>query len=153
MNRGRGAGEPVSGDVSSLLRAWSDGDQRALALLTPIVYEELRRLGPSISEGKSPDAESPPKKSLAERITTPRVVRPAVKDAAGAGETPETLREGRPASYLRALTRGRSDKEATTPEGSQPSPLPASEAEATPSGTKPARRPRLLERISGIEKN
>ena len=44
MNRGRGAGEPVSGDVSSLLRAWSDGDQRALALLTPIVYEELRRL-------------------------------------------------------------------------------------------------------------
>jgi len=43
MNRG-GAGESVSGDVSSLLRAWSDGDQRALALLTPIVYEELRRL-------------------------------------------------------------------------------------------------------------
>jgi len=27
-----------------LLRAWSDGDQRALAELTPIVYEELRRL-------------------------------------------------------------------------------------------------------------
>ena len=36
-----GAGE---GDVSSLLREWSDGDQRALALLTPIVHEELRRL-------------------------------------------------------------------------------------------------------------
>lgn len=31
-------------EVSSLLRAWSDGDQRALARLTPIVYEELRRL-------------------------------------------------------------------------------------------------------------
>ena len=44
MNRGIGAGEPLSGDVSSLLRAWSDGDQRALALLTPIVYEELHRL-------------------------------------------------------------------------------------------------------------
>ena len=38
------AGEPAPGDVSSLLRAWSDGDQRALAVLTPIVYEELRRL-------------------------------------------------------------------------------------------------------------
>jgi RNA polymerase sigma-70 factor (ECF subfamily) len=37
-------GEPAPGDVSSLLRAWSDGDQRALAELTPIVYEELRRL-------------------------------------------------------------------------------------------------------------
>jgi RNA polymerase sigma-70 factor (ECF subfamily) len=38
------AGEPAPGDVSALLRAWSDGDQRALAMLTPIVYEELRRL-------------------------------------------------------------------------------------------------------------
>ena len=31
-------------DVSQLLRAWSDGDQRALDELTPIVYDELRRL-------------------------------------------------------------------------------------------------------------
>ena len=44
MNRGRSAGEPASGDVSSLLREWSDGDQRALALLMPIVHDELRRL-------------------------------------------------------------------------------------------------------------
>lgn len=35
---------PPSGEVSHLLRAWSDGDQRALEKLTPIVYEELRRL-------------------------------------------------------------------------------------------------------------
>ncbi len=33
-----------SADVSQLLRAWSDGDRSALARLTPIVYEELRRL-------------------------------------------------------------------------------------------------------------
>lgn len=32
------------GDVSTLLRAWSDGDQNALDQLTPIVYDELRRL-------------------------------------------------------------------------------------------------------------
>ena len=31
-------------DASALLRAWSDGDQRALDALTPIVYAELRRL-------------------------------------------------------------------------------------------------------------
>ena len=37
-------GELAQGDVSTLLRAWSDGDQRALAQLTPLVYEELRRL-------------------------------------------------------------------------------------------------------------
>ena len=44
MNRGGSGTEPVSGDVSSLLRAWSDGDQLALALLIPIVHDELRRL-------------------------------------------------------------------------------------------------------------
>ena len=44
MDRGRSASEPVPGEISSLLRAWSDGDQRALVLLTPIVYEEFRRL-------------------------------------------------------------------------------------------------------------
>jgi RNA polymerase sigma-70 factor (ECF subfamily) len=44
MHRGGSTGEPVRGDVSTLLRAWSDGDQRALARLTPIVYDELRHL-------------------------------------------------------------------------------------------------------------
>ncbi len=32
------------GDISALLRAWSGGDQSALERLTPIVYDELRRL-------------------------------------------------------------------------------------------------------------
>lgn len=32
------------GDVSTLLRAWSEGDQSALDKLAPIVYDELRRL-------------------------------------------------------------------------------------------------------------
>jgi RNA polymerase sigma-70 factor, ECF subfamily len=31
-------------DISTLLRAWSDGDRNALERLTPIVYDELRRL-------------------------------------------------------------------------------------------------------------
>src|ERR1700693_313451 len=31
-------------DVSTLLRAWSDGDRNALEKLTPIVYNELHRL-------------------------------------------------------------------------------------------------------------
>ncbi len=33
-----------AGEVSLLLRAWSQGDQGALDRLTPIVYDELRRL-------------------------------------------------------------------------------------------------------------
>lgn len=32
------------GEVSALLHAWSSGDQAALERLTPIVYDELRRL-------------------------------------------------------------------------------------------------------------
>jgi RNA polymerase sigma factor (TIGR02999 family) len=36
--------EPYSGDVSALLRAWTEGDQAALAQLTPMVYDELHRL-------------------------------------------------------------------------------------------------------------
>ena len=39
-------------DISALLRAWSDGDQRALDGLTPIVYEELRRLAHRYMEGE-----------------------------------------------------------------------------------------------------
>lgn len=34
----------AAGDISTLLRAWSGGDQSALDKLTPIVYDELRRL-------------------------------------------------------------------------------------------------------------
>ncbi|MEO8125601.1 MAG: sigma-70 family RNA polymerase sigma factor [Bryobacteraceae bacterium] len=32
------------GEISTLLRAWSDGDQNALERLTPIVYQELHNL-------------------------------------------------------------------------------------------------------------
>src|ERR1700684_1224444 len=35
---------PPRGEVSGLLRAWGDGDRGALDRLTPIVYDELRRL-------------------------------------------------------------------------------------------------------------
>jgi RNA polymerase sigma factor (TIGR02999 family) len=36
--------EPATENVSTLLRAWSDGDQTALKKLTPIVYDELHSL-------------------------------------------------------------------------------------------------------------
>ncbi len=37
-------GDPAKGDISTLLHAWSKGDPEALDKLTPIVYDELRRL-------------------------------------------------------------------------------------------------------------
>ena len=39
-------------EVSRLLRAWSDGDQDALDRLTPIVYDELRRLASRYMKGE-----------------------------------------------------------------------------------------------------
>lgn len=41
--------------ISRLLRAWSDGDERALAELTPIVHAELRRLARRYMRGERPD--------------------------------------------------------------------------------------------------
>ena len=35
---------PATTDITRLLKAWSGGDQSALDLLTPIVYDELHRL-------------------------------------------------------------------------------------------------------------
>jgi RNA polymerase sigma-70 factor, ECF subfamily len=40
--------------ISSLLRAWGDGDQGALEKLTPIVYDELRRLARRHMKGERP---------------------------------------------------------------------------------------------------
>jgi RNA polymerase sigma-70 factor, ECF subfamily len=44
MQRAADRSDTDVGNVSKLLRAWSDGDQNALEMLTPIVYEELHRL-------------------------------------------------------------------------------------------------------------
>jgi RNA polymerase sigma-70 factor (ECF subfamily) len=41
-------------EVSGLLRAWSDGDRAALDRLTPIVYDELRRLAGRYMRGERP---------------------------------------------------------------------------------------------------
>src|SRR5437899_174237 len=42
-------------DVSGLLRAWTGGDQGALNQLTPIVYDELRRLARRYMRRERPD--------------------------------------------------------------------------------------------------
>ncbi len=41
--------------VTELLAHWSDGDDAALAELTPLVYEELRHLAHHFMEGQRPD--------------------------------------------------------------------------------------------------
>jgi RNA polymerase sigma-70 factor (ECF subfamily) len=43
-----------SGEVSALLRAWSEGNRGALDRLTPIVYDELHRLAGRYMRGERP---------------------------------------------------------------------------------------------------
>src|ERR1700719_87732 len=50
----KAAQAPDNWEVSGLLRAWSDGDRAALDRLTPIVYDELRRLARRYMRGERP---------------------------------------------------------------------------------------------------
>jgi RNA polymerase sigma factor (TIGR02999 family) len=54
MQKAAQSGEPAGHDVSTLLRAWSAGDQSALERLTPIVYDELHRLARRYMKGERP---------------------------------------------------------------------------------------------------
>jgi len=54
MGRAAQPGEPARGEISTLLRAWSDGDQNALDRLTPIVFDELHRLARRYMKGERP---------------------------------------------------------------------------------------------------
>jgi len=44
MEKAANSAESAVGDVSELLEAWTGGGQNALGTLTPVVYDELRRL-------------------------------------------------------------------------------------------------------------
>jgi RNA polymerase sigma factor (TIGR02999 family) len=48
----RSTGLSAKDQVGGLLRAWSDGDTSALERLTPIVYDELRRLARRYMRGE-----------------------------------------------------------------------------------------------------
>src|ERR1700722_3591801 len=54
MGIGPQPGDPSVGDVSELLQAWTGGDQQALDALTPVVYDELRRLARSYMRRERP---------------------------------------------------------------------------------------------------
>jgi RNA polymerase sigma factor (TIGR02999 family) len=54
MPRASQPGEPTAADASTLLRAWSKGDQGALDRLMPIVYDELRRMARRYLRGERP---------------------------------------------------------------------------------------------------
>jgi len=48
--------EPAdTGEITNLLRAWGNGDAEALNRLTPVVYDELRRIAAGHMRRESPD--------------------------------------------------------------------------------------------------
>jgi RNA polymerase sigma factor (TIGR02999 family) len=56
--RGKGnlsTGDRASSEVTQLLAKWSDGDESALEKLTPLVYDELRRIARHYMVGARPD--------------------------------------------------------------------------------------------------
>jgi RNA polymerase sigma factor (TIGR02999 family) len=52
METGEHPAGAAAGDVSLLLRAWSEGDRGALEKITPIVYKELHRLARRYMRGE-----------------------------------------------------------------------------------------------------
>jgi hypothetical protein len=132
--------------VVAELRAEIAAGQERLSRQALRFHEELRRINPG---GTDEPAETPPqpKPSLAERISAPRNLRPVANEANGADDA-------RPGSYLRALNGNGANKpgEETSPDTSHPPPLPVAETDKNPIKDPPAPRPRLLERISGIDK-
>jgi RNA polymerase sigma-70 factor (ECF subfamily) len=47
--------QPAGGDVTALLRLWSDGDERAFERLMPLVYDELHRMALRYVAGERSD--------------------------------------------------------------------------------------------------
>ena len=54
MKREAQTSQAPGGNITLLLRAWSEGDQTALERLTPIVYKELHRLARRYMKGERP---------------------------------------------------------------------------------------------------
>lgn len=141
--------------VIAELRAEIAAGQERLSRQALRFHEDARRIAPPPAAEPPPE---PPRPSLAERISAPRILKPeqAANDAQnGTNSGSETARERDPrqSSYLRALSAApanAADPVAADP--GRPPPLPAVEVEPVPAVKPQQRRPRLLERISGIDK-
>ncbi|MFA5956429.1 hypothetical protein [Hyphomicrobium sp.] len=137
------------------LRAEIAAGQERLSRQALRFHDELRRGSPGTDEDAPAEAATPARPSLAERISAPRALRPAANDAESAGNPEgDGAREPRQGSYLRALNGplANGSGEAVASDAGRPPPLPVDEAEKSPAAPAPSRRPRLLERISGIDK-
>ncbi|CCB66382.1 MULTISPECIES: hypothetical protein [unclassified Hyphomicrobium] len=140
--------------VITELRAEIAAGQERLSRQAIRFHEEMRRVGPAGENGAPATPPELPRPSLAERISAPRPPKLAANDTEGSAAS-ESAREPRqgssPIRALKVPSNGAGDVPKADLDG--PPPLPASDAEPAQGvqGASP-RRPRLLERISGVDK-
>ena len=145
--------------VIATLRAEVAASQERFSRQALHLHEDLRRRSAGHEDGDGANADSGAKPRLAERIVAPRGPQPVAKDAQGSTGAPgaDAAHEQRAGAQLHAVNgHGGSPENDTSPaEPHVPPPLPAAEAAKPPntSASPSPRRPRLLERISGINKS
>ena len=148
------------------LRAEIAASQERLARQAQHFHDEIRRMGTQRTSDAQ-DGGIVARKSLAERISAPRQVQSPDHEAVESDDaaTAAVARDVRP-PYLRALngnsgganadaSSGNAAAAPSSPDGDRPPPLPSTEGESKVAGAlnaPPVRRPRLLERISGLDK-
>jgi chromosome segregation ATPase len=146
--------------IIAALRAEIAASQERLSRQAAHFHDELRQMGGQSGAESRVKDDSAPRKPLAERILAPHPVRSADHEAVGenGAAMPRSSNDARPSAYLRALkgSNGSPADPKSTPssDGARPPPLPAAEVGKDALAVKPpsARRPRLLERISGLDK-
>ena len=129
--------------IMESLRAEIAGNTERLARQAQHFRDELRRLGGTAllaADGSRINESEPPRRSLAERIAAPRV--PASDDANSAAPREARTLTGT-GTMLTALNGGAGEAQSADV---------AIDREGQPSDTAAVRRPRLLERISGADK-
>lgn len=130
------------------LRAEIAAGQERLSRQALRFHEEMRRIAPDSDVDDEGGAGRP---SLAERIAAPRSLKPAANDAVNVAD-PEV---SRPGAFLRSLNGpppAQSSSLGSVTDAVRPPPLPVAGSDDNSNGAPNARRPRLLERISGIDK-
>jgi hypothetical protein len=140
--------------IIASLRAEIAAGQERLSRQALHFNDELRRI--EVQRPGDADADVPVRKPLTERITAPRSVQSPDHQAVNASSEPDASRDARP-PYLRALNGNKvaaGDGQVPHEETDRPPPLPTNDAGKGASSSQPsvARRARLIERISGLDK-
>jgi hypothetical protein len=144
------------GSTIQTLRAEVAAGNERLARQAAYFMEEMRRLGsgtvPTSAPGRKPSAE-PAKRPLVERINDPRVAR--LVRTGGTAEAGEDAQKGnarRVSGFLKALDGDSTEAESGNgPKGDADAATDPAKEGASPA--KPSRKARLLERITGLDKN